>query len=489
MDILSLIIDSDSYKTSHWVQYPPNTTEMFSYFESRGSDNKTFTHSVFFGLQYYLKEYLSKPITIDQVNEAQEFCNAHGVPFNYDGWKYIVEKHDGYLPVRIKAVPEGSVIPLHNILLSVESTDPEVFWVVSYIETLLVRLWYPITVATQSYFIKQDIQKFAEMTCDPDYSGVNFQLHDFGGRGVTCREQAMIGGAAHLVNFRGSDTMAGIWMANKYYNCYMSGFSIPASEHSTITMWGKDRETDAYRNMLEKYKDSYIFACVSDSYDIYNAVENIWGGELRDQVLARDGFVVVRPDSGDPIQVVSKIIDVMAERFGYTVNSKGYKVLNHVRIIQGDGVDANLIKGLLTVITKKGYSSENLNFGSGGALLQKMNRDTLKFAFKCSYAKVDGKDVEVFKTPITDPGKNSKTGKLDLYGEFGKVATTEGPASTSLMETVFENGKILKEYTFDEIRDNSKKQYIQYIGWMDMYTIQDNGGHYHYVKRTKVIKR
>lgn len=485
---LSLILDSDSYKFSHYKQYPPNTTEMFSYFESRGSKNDIFTHSVFFGLQYYLKEYLSHPVTMSEVEEAAEFCRLHGEPFNYEGWKYIVEKHNGYLPIRIKAIPEGSVIPLHNILMSVESTDPKVFWVVSYVETMLVRLWYPITVATQSWHIKNMIKTFMEKTSD-NLDGLAFKLHDFGSRGVSSRESAMIGGAAHLTNFLGSDTVAGIWMANKYYDCEMAGFSIPASEHSTITMWKKERETEAYRNMLEQYKDCPIFACVSDSYDIYNAAKNIWGGTLRDEVINHNGFLVVRPDSGHPVTVVAKLLTILGDQFGYTVNSKGYNVLNHVRIIQGDGVNIDMIRQILLEVVGMGFSVDNISFGMGGALLQQLDRDTLKFAFKCSYAKVDGEDVKVFKTPVTDPGKNSKKGKLDLYGELGKVATTEGPASRSMMEVVFENGKILKEYSFDEIRKNIQTVHEQYIGWMDMYTIQNNGTHYHYVKHDECQSR
>ena len=463
-DFLSLVLDTDSYKFSHWVQYPPNTTGMFSYLESRGGK---WSHTVFFGLQYYLKEYLTTPVTMEQVEEAKEFCSLHGEPFNYEGWKYIVEKHGGYLPVKIKAVPEGSVIPVSNIMMSVESTDPKVFWVVSYIETMLVRLWYPITVATQSWQIKQMISKYMEETGGA-MEGVLFKLHDFGSRGVSSRESAMLGGAAHLVNFRGSDTVAGIWMANKYYDEPMAGFSIPASEHSTMTMWGRENEWKAYANMLNQYKDSPLFACVSDSYDIYNAAENLWGRLLKGQVENRDGMVVIRPDSGDPVTVVAALLDILAERFGFTTNEKGYRILNHVRILQGDGVNYDSIKDLLEATKSRGYSVDNIAFGMGGALLQQLNRDTQKFAFKCSWAEIDGKSVDVYKSPATDSGKNSKRGRLDLELVGDGVRTVaEGTRYRSLLEVIFENGKILKEYSLKEVRSNTEKFYNHTLAWTD----------------------
>lgn len=272
--VLSMILDVDSYKCGHWLQYPENTTAMYSYLESRGGKyNKT----VMFGLQYFLKKFLSRKITMADVNEARDFCKLHGVPFNYDGWKYIVKNHKGYIPVRIKAVPEGYVIPVKNILMSIESTDPVVFWVVSWLETMMLRLWYTITVATHSYHCKQTIKKYLDISSDDPEGEINFKLHDFGGRGVTCQEQAMLGGAAHLVNFLGTDTMAGPWMTRQFYDIVMAGFSIVASEHSTMTMKGREGEIDQLSRMIDQYGDQDIFACVSDQYDFFNCCRNIWG--------------------------------------------------------------------------------------------------------------------------------------------------------------------------------------------------------------------
>lgn len=453
------LIDTDSYKASHYLQYPENTTSMFSYIESRGGE---YDKTVFFGLQYYLKKYLTHRVTVAEVKEAKEFFEAHGEPFNYEGWMYIATKLKGKLPVRIRAVPEGSVIPTHNILVSVESTDPKVFWVVSWIETMLLRIWYSINVATRSYKIRQIILEALLVSSDNPEAEINFKLHDFGSRGVSSQESAMIGGAAHLVNFMGSDTVVGVRCANKYYHSKMAGFSIPAAEHSSITSWGKDYEVDAYRNMLKQFaKPGSLVAVVSDSYDLWNAITSHWGTNLKEEVIKSGATVVIRPDSGNPSEVVLKSLKLLDEKFGHTTNSKGYKVLNNVRVIQGDGINENSIQEILNVALAAGYSATNIAFGMGGQLLQCHNRDTLKFAMKCSSITVNGKERDVFKDPITDHGKVSKAGRLDLIEDNGKYKTVklrEGQEFDphSCMVTVFENGKVLIDYTLDEIRARAK---------------------------------
>jgi len=448
----NILLDTDSYKLSHWTQYPPNTTHMFSYIESRGGK---FPSTVMAGLQPILYR-LAKGFTMADVEEAKAFAQAHGEPFNYDGWKRMYEKHKGAFPVKIRAVPEGVVVPTHNILASVESTDPEFFWIASWLETLLLRVWYPITVATQSFHIKKLILQYLEKSSDDPQGEINFKLHDFGSRGVSSYESACIGGFAHLINFMGSDTIAGVRYANHYYKHNMAGFSIPAAEHSTMTMWGREREADAYRNMVKSYgKSGALFACVSDSYDLFNAVENIWGKELRGEVVNSGATLVVRPDSGNPAEVVLRTLQLLEKQFGATYNNKGFKVLNNVRVIQGDGINMDSIREILEYATRDGYSASNIAFGMGGALLQQVNRDTQKFAFKCSHAVVDGHSVDVYKDPVTDPGKKSKRGTLDLVMSLDKFKTVNGTeAIGSVMKTVFLNGKVTKEYTLDEIRRN-----------------------------------
>lgn len=454
----NIILDTDSYKASHFLQYPPGTTKVFSYIESRGGE---YDETLFFGLQYYLKEYLSQPITTEDVEEAKLFFEAHGEPFNYEGWMYIAQELKGKLPLRIRAVPEGSVIPTHNILVSIENTDPKAPWLTSWVETVLVRLWYPITVATRSFHIKKTIYAALEKSSDDPNAEIPFKFHDFGARGVSSRESAMIGGAAHLVSFLGSDTVAGVLCANRYYHCPMAGFSIPAAEHSTITSYGKEREVEAYRNMLRHFaKPGAIVAVVSDSYDFWNAIENLWGGELRDEVIKSGATIVIRPDSGHPPSVVLRAAQVLDQKFGSTINSKGYKVLNHVRLIQGDGINEDSVQEILDTLLEGGFSASNLAMGCGGGLLQQLNRDTNRFAQKASNIEVNGVSVDICKDPITDPIKKSKSGRLDLVmadGKYQTVKLVEGQEThpNSVMRTVFENGMVLIDDSLEIVRSRA----------------------------------
>lgn len=462
----NIILDTDSYKASHWKQYPPGTTSMFSYIESRGGQ---FGATVFFGLQYLIKEYLTnRVVTPLMVDEADSFYADHGVPFNYDGWKYIAEQRDGRLPVRIRAVPEGSVVQNHNALVTIESTDDNVFWLASWLETMLVRLWYPINVATISYHARKLLEQYLEETSDTNpRQEVLFKLHDFGSRGVSSQESAAIGGAAHLINFRGSDTVAGVYLAKRYYNCGMPAFSIPAAEHSTMTAWGRSNEEHAYANMLDQYAaPGGLVAVVSDSYDIYHACDYIWGQKLKQKVIDSGATVVIRPDSGHPPTVVRKVLNILGARFGYTVNSKGFKVLKNVRVIQGDGVNLDSIEEILKAVKADKFSTENVAFGMGGALLQQHNRDTQKFAMKCSSINVNGDEVEVYKQPVTDEVKNSKCGRLDLieqrvFGSHGcsskdfktvRLRPLQVELENTAMRTVFQDGMLFVDESLDEIR-------------------------------------
>lgn len=456
----NILLDTDSYKASHWLQYPEGTTAMYSYLESRGGK---FSSTVFFGLQYYLKKYLSRPITKENVIEAAEFYEAHGVPFNKEGFMYIVDKHDGKFPIEIKAVPEGTVVPTQNILMSVESTDPECFWIVSYLETLLVRLWYPITVATTSWYCRKIILEGLEKTADDPLGEIGFKLHDFGSRGVSSKESAGIGGASHLVNFLGSDTVWGVALANQYYNESMAAFSIPATEHSTMTMQGPEGELDAFRRMVGNFaKPGKIFACVSDSYDLFNAIDNYWGKELKQEIIDSGATLVVRPDSGDPVEIVLETLRRLDKAFGSQYNTKGYKVLNHVKVIQGDGCTLDSISAICNAVIDARYSLSNLAFGMGGGLLQKLDRDTQKFAYKCSSATIAGEEVDVFKDPVTDHGKKSKAGRLDLVCRSTMAAdiieTVKGQNHfNSLLRVVYRDGEILLDDTLDEIRKRAAK--------------------------------
>jgi nicotinamide phosphoribosyltransferase len=282
-------------------------------------------------------------------------------------------------------------------------------------------------------------------------------------------ESAGIGGAAHLINFMGTDTITGLLYAREYYNAGISGFSIPAAEHSTITSWGRDNEVKAYENMLKQFaRPGSIVAVVSDSYDVYNATEKLWGEELRQQVIDSGATIVIRPDSGDPDVVCRKLVGILGQKFGYTTNDKGFKVLNNVRLIQGDGVNEHTIRMILGSFQVYGWSADNIAFGMGGALLQQLDRDTQRFAMKCSSACINGEWVDVQKDPITDSGKKSKAGRVKLWtnsgGEF--ASSVEAPTGwtdkgvggwTEALKTVYMNGALFNEITFDEVRQNSRK--------------------------------
>ncbi|KAJ8409300.1 hypothetical protein AAFF_G00234980 [Aldrovandia affinis] len=460
----NFLLATDSYKITHYKQYPPNVSKVYSYFECRRKKEGHFNEVVFFGLQYLLKKYLAGPvITEEKIQEAKLFYQQHfrQTVFDEEGWRKVLEKYDGRLPIRIKAVPEGKVIPRGNVLFTVENTDPDFFWLTNYIETMLVQMWYPITVATISREFKKILAKHLKATSG-SLEGLDFKLHDFGYRGVSSQESAALGGAAHLVNFCSTDTVAGLLMAQRYYSCPMAGFSIPAAEHSTIISWGRSREKEAFESLLDQFPSGPV-SVVSDSYDIFKACKHIWGDKLKERVMERseDSTLVIRPDSGDPAETVIEVIKILEDCFGSSVNSVGYKLLpSYLRIIQGDGIDLQSVEEILMKLSDEGWSAENVFFGCGSALLQKLNRDTLHCAFKCSYVETNGKGMDVYKQPVTDPSKGSKRGRLSLRrNSDGFIETVErgvGKPEEDMLVTVFENGSILQEYTLEEIRKNAR---------------------------------
>lgn len=479
LSLISTITRTDSYKFSQWNQYPKGTTHISSYIESRGGENE----SVFFGLQAFVKDYLLTPITMKDVDRAEKIVTAHGLPFNREGWEIIVKEHGGNLPIEIQAVPEGTVMETHNVQVQVVNTDPRLWWLTSYLETALLRaVWYPSTVATKSRKMKKVIAKYLNETSDiPVNDQLFFKLHDFGARGASSSETAMLGGMGHLVNFMGTDTFEAVEGVMAYYNTdEVVGFSIPASEHSTITSWGRENEVKAYENMLDTFGGpGKLVACVSDSFDIYAATRDLWGGVLKDKVMNMGGTLVVRPDSGDPETVPVEIIEILAEKFGFTVNSKGYKVLHpSVRVIQGDGINEHSLPRILANLKAAGFSADNIAFGMGGGLLQAWNRDTLKYAMKASAIRINEGEWKGFsKDPITDSGKRSKEGRLGLVidcgiGSCGFRTLPEDVANQkgNLLRTIYKNGELLIEDTFAEIRNRAALKETEYAtkeaGWL-----------------------
>ena len=406
--------------------------------------------------------------------QAKVFWDQHLGPghFNLEGWLHILNTHNGNLPVKIKAVPEGTTVPTSNVLLTIENTDPEVPWLTNYLESILLQIWYPITVGTLSREVKKVLINYLKKSTSYDNSEISqiaqFMLHDFGFRGVSSVESSGLGASAHLINFRGTDTVTGILFGQQYYKTRnMLGFSIPASEHSTITSWGEPFEVKAFENMLDQFTTGLV-ACVSDSFDIIRACRDYWGTTLREKILNRDGRLVIRPDSGDPKQTLKQIFHVLWDKFGGTINDKGFKVLDpHVRVIQGDGVNYESISEILDMMIEEGFAAENIAFGMGGALLQKVDRDTQKFAIKCSSIVINGEEVNVQKNPIeinsqgerVQSFKKSKTGNLKLIkDEKGQFQTIQKADSfeDDLLVAVFENGNLLVDYTFDEIIERAE---------------------------------
>ncbi len=466
----NIILDTDSYKHSHYLQYPPNTTMVSSYVESRGGKHPA---TIFFGLQAWLFKVLKNPVTLADVDESAWFCNQHGIPCNREGWEHIIREHNGFLPLEIEAAPEGELIPTGNVMLQVKNTDPACYWLTNFIETTLLRaIWYPTTVATNSFYAKKTILKYLDETSDAEAEATaQFMLHDFGARGVSSEESAALGGLAHLINFRGTDTMSALVAAKQYYREPMAGFSVPASEHSTMTSWTKSGEEAAYQNMLEQFAGSDIISIVADSYDIHNAVETIFGKNLKAKILenAKNGTrLTIRPDSGDPVETPIEIIKKLMAKFGSSTNSKGYKLLpDHIRVLQGDGITPDTIGIILERIKEEGLSAENIVFGMGAGLLQQCNRDTQKFAMKCSAVEVAGEMRDVFKDPVTDRGKASKRGILKLIKENDEYKTVRADSKESAvasrnegqnhLRTVYRNGQMLITDSLETIRHRAFK--------------------------------
>ncbi|XP_045606069.2 nicotinamide phosphoribosyltransferase [Procambarus clarkii] len=459
----NVILLADCYKSSHYKVYPPGTTTLYAYFESRGGK---FPYTVFFGLQYILKRWLCGPVvTRAMVEEAKEVINAvfkRDDVFNEEGWNYLVEHHGGRLPLRVKAVPEGTVVPTKNVLFTVENTDPALPWVTGFFETLLVQTWYPMTVATNSHIYKQILRHYMDLTHD-NTDTLDFSLHDCGYRGVSSVESSALGGAAHMINFKSSDTVSGTSLLRKYYHLKtVAGFSTPSLEHSNVITWGKEREVDSHRHMLQTYPEGDV-GCVCDSYDIWRCLKECWGQELKDLVLQRGrkgGCIYLRPDSGDPKEVTLKSLEILGEAYGTETNSKGYKMLPpYLRVISADGISHQSLWSLLEHLKNNSWSTANTYFGAGASLLQKINRDTQKCAYKVSYAEVAGQGIDVHKEPITDSGKKSKRGRLSLHCDHGLYNTLQagkGDPTKDLLVPVFENGKLLVDYTFEEVQERAQ---------------------------------
>jgi nicotinamide phosphoribosyltransferase len=455
----NIIINTDNYKHCHYALYPPGTEYISSYIESRGGD---FPVTMFVGLQAFIRDYLMRPITLEDIDQAEYLAREQGMHFNRENWMGILNDYDGYLPVEIEAVAEGTVLPSRNVLVQLINTDPKYYWVTSFFETALLRaVWYPTTIGTISWLAKQVIKQALAQTSDhPEM--LRHCLHDYGARGVSSQQSAALGGMAHLVNFNQSDTTPGILAAKKFYNAVKPSNSGPNSEHAGFTAWGRDNEAAAMRNMLETYRDNGVVLLLTDTYDHENAVKNILGGELKEMIQNFPGLVGARPDSGDPVQVTADTTEWLMDSFGYEVNSKGYKVLPpYIRVVQGDGITLSSLRDIYVELERRGLAADNALFGMGGGLLQHCNRDTMNFGQKANAAKINGEWVDIAKSPTGAGFKSSKAGRLALRmvdGEYQTVPRDSIPAEENLLVPVFRNGKLLKKWDFTELIERSERE-------------------------------
>jgi nicotinamide phosphoribosyltransferase len=471
--------DTDSYKLSHHCQYVQGAQRMASYVESRGG---LYDETLWYGLQLILKEYFLQRLTQAQADNMIAWAAEHMMADQDESYlnnlktalQTVIDEYDGKLPIRIRAAREGLLIPVKNVLAVIESTenDPRLFSLVSFFETKLLRVWSPTTVATTSYNIRKAIYAALVESADEPDAEIAFKLHDFGSRGVSAGETAAFAGSGHLVSFMGSDTTAAIMAAELGYNERMAGYSIFATEHSTTTTHGRFGEAGFVSNVFDHAaKPGAIFATVIDSYDAIAFIREIVP-KFKDRLIESGATWVLRPDSCDPVKMPIQTVVELDKIMGSVVNSKGFKVLNNVRVIQGDGIGPDDVKQILKELMALGYSASNIAFGMGGGLLQKNDRDTQKFSMKCSAVMVNGEWHDVYKNPaIYDDDWNkiegetfkvSKAGRLELFfnRETGEYATaredsTEYDGWARMLELTYENGDLVRDMTFAEVRANA----------------------------------
>ena len=458
----NLLLKSDLYKYGHHAQYPEGTNKIYSYFTARGSRIKGIDKVKFFGLRYFIEEYLTQAILKNDIDEFRYFVetslgkSAVSKKIVAD-LQYIVDV--GYLPIEIKALPEMEEYPLQTPLFTITNTEPRFYWLVNFLETLLMKVAFPTTVATISAELRRTSEWFASKTCD-DNGHCAYQNHDFSYRSHHSEESACLAGAAHLLSFDGTDTMGAIELLAKYYGIH-KGVSVSATEHSVMCMYGEEGEFDCYNRLLDIYPEG-ILSIVSDTYDYFRVLTD-YLPRLKERIMARNGKVVIRPDSSPktPLEIVCGdpeapygspeqrgTLELLGETFGYTINSKGYKVLNpHIGLIYGDGISPEMGRKILEMMAWKKWASSNIVFGVGGYTYSYVTRDTFGFAIKATYGEVNGVPRQVYKNPKTDSKKRSAKGLLyvgqhddgTFYYEEGVTPERE---QQGLLQTVYRDGAL-----------------------------------------------
>ncbi|WP_407379470.1 nicotinate phosphoribosyltransferase [Methanobrevibacter sp.] len=462
---------TDSYKITHHYFYPKGTQKIYSYLESRvGAE---FNKTIFYGLQYIIKKYLEgKIVTQEKIDEADRLMETHlgeGI-FNREGWQYILDEFDGRLPIEINAVPEGTPVDVGNVLMTVENTDDKCYWLPNYLESLLLQVWYPSTVATLSAEVRKLANFYLDVT-GSSKDNLDFMLHDFGYRGATSTESSMLCGSAHLLSFSGTDTIPALTIPENYYNdSNVYGFSVQATEHSVMTSLGQDGEFNQVLNVIDNAKDG-VLSMVIDSYNYRNFLNEASseGTELNDAILKFlnvDGNkVVFRPDSGEPVSTTIDCLNILEGGFGSHLTEKGYKVFDaNIGLLWGDGLNYQKIRDILFAMKSNGWAAQNIIFGMGGGLHSSVTRDTQRNAFKCSAQLRDGEWFDIFKNPL-DSSKKSKTGRFKLVKDNQSYKTIPIDAcGENVLQTVFRNGELLIDEKFADIKSRTD-EYSNYSSY------------------------
>ena len=459
----NFILQTDSYKQYHWMMRIHNTTRTYSYLSSRIGAKHAWNTAV--GLQYYLKEYLEGPrVTRADIEEALDYLRAH---FKYPQlnpmWSHIVETYDGRLPLRILAWDEGSRVPMGYPTFTVVNTDPRCEALTNHVEPLLCKVWYPMTVATISGYVIGELLELVRASGGPDIVA-RYMLHDFGYRGASSEETARIGGMAHLVHSQGTDTLQGMKQAAHYYGASLQDLasSVVASEHSIMTAGGPQEEVAIARHIIETHPDQTI-SLVADSYDYYAFVDAMI--DLKPVVDQHRVKLVIRPDSvtpqhPDPKDLVLWTLNRYLARMPYTITPTGHRETPY-SVLWSDGLVPDKIIDIASAVVVNGFAAHNTAYGMGGGLLQKVDRDTERFAMKSSAQERDGQWVKIQKNPL-DKSKASLAGRLQVVNLTGhddivpeeQWANPDDPRVR--LKLVFENGEIVRQHTFEQIRARAR---------------------------------
>ncbi len=470
---------TDGYKLGHKEQYPQGTTLVYSNWTPRKSRIEDIDHVVFFGLQYFVKEYLIKRFNEDFFNQPKKTVTAEYKKYvdNYLGIDYnianIEELHDlGYLPIEIKALPEGTEVPIRVPMFTMVNTKPEFFWLTNYLETLLSSMiWQPCTSATIAKQYRKILNQYASETDERNKEFVTWQGHDFSMRGMSGTESSILSGMGHALIFSGSDTLPVAKAYETFYNADVTKElvigSVNATEHSVMCAGSKEDEIGTFRRLLDTYPTG-ILSVVSDTWDLWKVL-TVYLPVLKEEILERDGKLVIRPDSGDPVDIicgcedenpiVSKgVIELLWNEFGGTINEQGYKVLNpKIGAIYGDSITIERATQICERLKEKGFASTNVVLGIGSFTYQYNTRDTFGFAMKATYVEVNGEGREIFKDPITDDGtKRSAKGLIKLYHKNGRISfkdqVTREEEHKGLLTTVFRDGQLIVDQNLSQIR-------------------------------------